>query len=238
MALNKIFGLSFKAQDWANRRLLLIIDEAQGSYSYTPLWNDLIKGLSPDAGPLVALFSSYGSPSWKPLEQSTPTPILFTHAQRVSLKPSPPENPDIGFIGCEPFVNGIAKALSAIETLGLTNIRLYAGNAADLIGWLPSSSLGCVLGRVFLFFPDPWPKRRQRKRRFVSDENLATLAQVMRSDAELRFATDIDDYAGWTLARILRSPDFVWPTDQSADCPPAMVTAPLAGETLKGPLTV
>jgi tRNA (guanine-N7-)-methyltransferase len=74
-----------------------------------------------------------------------------------------------------------------------------------------------VLGRVFLFFPDPWPKRRQRKRRFVSDENLATLAQVMRSGAELRFATDIDDYAGWTLARILRSPDFVWPTDQSAD---------------------
>ena len=73
MALNKIFELLFRAQDWTNRRLLLIIDEAQGSYSYTPLWNDLIKGLSPDAGPLVALFSSYGSPSSKPLEQFTPT---------------------------------------------------------------------------------------------------------------------------------------------------------------------
>jgi tRNA (guanine-N7-)-methyltransferase len=97
--------------------------------------------------------------------------------------------------------------------LGLANIRLHAGDAADLIGWLPDSSLG----RVFLFFPDPWPKRRQRKRRFVSEENLAVLARVMRSGAELRFATDVDDYSGWTLARILRSPDFLWPAQQSAD---------------------
>jgi tRNA (guanine-N7-)-methyltransferase len=123
------------------------------------------------------------------------------------------ENPDIGFIGCEPFVNGIAKALAGIETLGLKNIRLYAGDAADLIGCVPGSSLG----RVFLFFPDPWPKRRQRKRRFVSEENLAALACAMRSGAELRFATDIDDYSGWTLARILRSPDFTWPAEQSAE---------------------
>jgi tRNA (guanine-N7-)-methyltransferase len=78
---------------------------------------------------------------------------------------------------------------------------------------LPDASLG----RVFLLFPDPWPKRRQRKRRFISDERLAVLARVMRNGAELRFATDIDDYAGWTLARILRSPDFVWRAAQSAD---------------------
>jgi tRNA (guanine-N7-)-methyltransferase len=70
---------------------------------------------------------------------------------------------------------------------------------------------------VFLLYPDPWPKRRQRKRRFASDESLAALARIMRSGAELRFATDIDDYAGWTLARILRSPDFVWAAEQSAD---------------------
>jgi tRNA (guanine-N7-)-methyltransferase len=107
----------------------------------------------------------------------------------------------------------MAKALSAIETLGLANIRLHAGDAADLIGWLPDSSLG----RVFLLFPDPWPKRRQRKRRFVSEENLDVLARVMRSGAELRFATDIDDYSGWTLTRILRSPYFLWPAEQSAD---------------------
>jgi tRNA (guanine-N7-)-methyltransferase len=81
------------------------------------------------------------------------------------------------------------------------------------MGWLPASSLG----RVFLFFPDPWPKRRQRKRRFASEENLAVLARAMRSGAELRFVTDIDDYSGWTLARILRSPDFLWPAEQSVD---------------------
>jgi tRNA (guanine-N7-)-methyltransferase len=123
------------------------------------------------------------------------------------------ERPDIGFIGCEPFVNGMAKALAAIEMQGLANIRLHAGDAADVLGWLPEASLG----RVFLHFPDPWPKRRQRKRRFVSDESLAALARVMRSGAELRFATDIDDYSGWVLARIRRVPDFFWPAEASAD---------------------
>jgi tRNA (guanine-N7-)-methyltransferase len=68
-----------------------------------------------------------------------------------------------------------------------------------------------------LFFPDPWPKRRQRKRRFISDERLAALARVMRTGAELRFATDIDDNAGWTLIRILRSKHFLWPAEQGAD---------------------
>jgi tRNA (guanine-N7-)-methyltransferase len=123
------------------------------------------------------------------------------------------ERCDIGFIGCEPFVNGMGKALAAIEAQGLANIRLNAGDAADILAWLPEASLG----RVFLHFPDPWPKRRQRKRRFISDANLAALAGVMRSGAELRFATDIDDYAGWTLARILRSSDFFWPAEASAD---------------------
>jgi tRNA (guanine-N7-)-methyltransferase len=123
------------------------------------------------------------------------------------------EHLDVGFIGCEPFVNGTAKALAAIETQRLANIRLHAGDAADILAWLPSASLG----RVFLFFPDPWPKRRQRKRRFISDQTLSALARVMRAGAELRFATDIDDYAGWALARILRSAEFIWPAQQSAD---------------------
>jgi tRNA (guanine-N7-)-methyltransferase len=123
------------------------------------------------------------------------------------------ERPDLGFIGCEPFVNGTAKALAAIETQRLANIRLHAGDAADILAWLPSESLG----RVFLFFPDPWPKRRQRKRRFISDQTLSALARVMRAGAELRFATDIDDYAGWALARVLRSAEFIWPAQQSTD---------------------
>jgi tRNA (guanine-N7-)-methyltransferase len=129
-------------------------------------------------------------------------------------------HPNVGFIGCEPFVNGMAKALAAIEAHGLTNIRLHAGDAIDMLGRLPSA----CLGRVFLLFPDPWPKRRQHKRRFVSEENLRTLARVMRTGSALHFATDIDDYAGWTLARVLRSKDFTWAAEQSADW-----TAPWAG---------
>ncbi|MGJ0506140.1 MAG: tRNA (guanosine(46)-N7)-methyltransferase TrmB, partial [Methylocystis sp.] len=104
--------------------------------------------------------------------------------------------PDVGFIGCEPFVNGMAKLLARIDALGLSNIRLHQGDAAEVLRVLPPASLG----RVFLFYPDPWPKRRHRKRRFVSKETLEELARVMRPGAQLRFATDIDDYAGWALA--------------------------------------
>ena len=118
-----------------------------------------------------------------------------------------------GFIGCEPFINGVAKALAAIDGKGLSNIRLYDGDAGLVIDHLPEASLSCV----YLLYPDPWPKRRQRKRRFVSDDMLNRLARVMKPGAQLRFATDIDDYAGWTLARILRGPHFDWPVQTSQD---------------------
>jgi tRNA (guanine-N7-)-methyltransferase len=122
-------------------------------------------------------------------------------------------HPDIGFLGCEPFVPGIAKALAGIEAEGIENLRIFQGDAALLIAALPAS----CLDRVYLLYPDPWPKRRQRKRRFLSDSMLVDLARVMRSGAELRFATDIDDYAGWTLARILRSQNFAWPARSAQD---------------------
>ena len=114
--------------------------------------------------------------------------------------------PDVGFIGCEPFVNGMARLLSLIERRGLENIRLHRGDAVEVIDRLPDASLT----RVYLFYPDPWPKRRQRKRRFISADTIARLARVMRGGAQLRFATDIDDYAAWTLARLRASPDFRW----------------------------
>jgi tRNA (guanine-N7-)-methyltransferase len=120
---------------------------------------------------------------------------------------------DVGFIGCEPFVNGMAKLLARIEQRGLTNIRLHKGDAGDVIEWLPDASLA----RVYLFYPDPWPKRRHRKRRFVSAENLAKLARVLKLGGELRFATDIDDYSGWTLARLRQSPDFDWTARSASD---------------------
>jgi tRNA (guanine-N7-)-methyltransferase len=113
---------------------------------------------------------------------------------------------DVGFIGCEPFINGVAKALAGIEEERLDNIRLRAGDAGALIEALPAGALA----RIFILYPDPWPKRRQNKRRLISERMLRELARVARPGAELRFATDIDDYAGWALRRFLALDDFVW----------------------------
>jgi tRNA (guanine-N7-)-methyltransferase len=121
-------------------------------------------------------------------------------------------NPRTGFIGIEPFVNGMAKALTAIEQHGLRNIRLSSGDATQLIDWLPAGTLA----RIDLLYPDPWPKRRHWKRRFVQDQSLKRLARLLRTGGEFRFATDVADYAAWTLARVLRSPDFAW-TAEAAD---------------------
>ena len=122
-------------------------------------------------------------------------------------------HPDMGFIGCEPFVNGMAKALALIEAQGLGNIRLHFGDASDLIAWLPSASLA----RVDLLYPDPWPKRRHWKRRFVQTASIADLARVLRPGGLFRFATDWPDYAAWTLERLVRSPLFWWTAERAAD---------------------
>ena len=123
------------------------------------------------------------------------------------------QHPDIGFIGVEPFVNGMAKALTAIDALALRNIRLHFGDAVALFDWLPPAKLT----RIDLLYPDPWPKRRHWKRRFVQDESLTALARLLRSGGEFRFATDIAHYAAWTLVRIMRSPDFDWTAECAAD---------------------
>ena len=114
--------------------------------------------------------------------------------------------PANGFIGVEPFVNGMAKALSAIESAGLQNIRLHFDEAGGLMKWLPNASLA----RIELIHPDPWPKRRHWKRRFVQDASVAQFARLLRRSGEVRFVTDIADYAAWTLQHFLRSPDFEW----------------------------
>jgi tRNA (guanine-N7-)-methyltransferase len=122
-------------------------------------------------------------------------------------------HPQIGFIGCEPFVNGMAKALSAIATLELENIRLYHGDATVLLAWLPASSLE----RVELIYPDPWPKRRHWKRRFIQDATVGALARVLAPDGEFRFASDWADYTAWTLQRLMRCPDFAWTAERADD---------------------
>jgi tRNA (guanine-N7-)-methyltransferase len=115
-------------------------------------------------------------------------------------------NPNIGYIGTDAFINGIAKALVAINEHKLSNIRLYFGDASALLDWLPAGALS----RIDLLYPDPWPKRRHWKRRFVQDESLKRLARIIKSGGEFRFATDIPSYADYVLMRILRSPDFAW----------------------------
>jgi tRNA (guanine-N7-)-methyltransferase len=122
-------------------------------------------------------------------------------------------HPERGFFGCEPFVNGVAKLLAEIEMRALQNIRIHPGDAGELIDALPEGSLSGVC----ILYPDPWPKRRHRERRFVSDAMLQRLARVMKRGAGLRFASDIDDYVGWTLARILRSPDFLWTAERESE---------------------
>ncbi|MCI0465514.1 MAG: tRNA (guanine(46)-N(7))-methyltransferase TrmB [Beijerinckiaceae bacterium] len=122
-------------------------------------------------------------------------------------------HPGNGYIGCEFYLNGIAKALALIEAHQLENIRLQNGDARTVIDALPP---GCLDG-AYVLFPDPWPKRRHRERRFLSLDMLARLARVMRKGAELRFATDIDDNAGWTLASVLRSHGFGWKATEAQD---------------------
>jgi tRNA (guanine-N7-)-methyltransferase len=120
-------------------------------------------------------------------------------------------HPHTGFIGCEPFVNGMAKALAAIEARGLANIRLHLGDAVPVLDWLPAASLA----GIDLVYPDPWPKRRHWKRRFVQERTVADMARILRRDGEFRFVSDIPDYVAWTLARLLRSPDFVWTAERA-----------------------
>jgi tRNA (guanine-N7-)-methyltransferase len=121
--------------------------------------------------------------------------------------------PNLGFIGCEPYVNGMAKILAQIEAHNIGNIRLYAGDAAELLAWLPRHSLT----RIDLIHPDPWPKRRHWKRRFVQDATVAAMARAIKPDGEFRFVCDIDDYVAWTLAHLLRAPDFVWTAERADD---------------------
>ncbi|HZZ60482.1 MAG TPA: tRNA (guanosine(46)-N7)-methyltransferase TrmB [Roseiarcus sp.] len=122
-------------------------------------------------------------------------------------------NPDVGLVGCEPFLNGVVAALSAIEREKVANVRLRRGDAQALVEAAPDA----FFARVFILYPDPWPKRRHHKRRVVSEAMIEALARVMRSGGELRFATDIDDYAGWTLRRFRASPHFRWTASRAED---------------------
>jgi tRNA (guanine-N7-)-methyltransferase len=107
----------------------------------------------------------------------------------------------------------MAKALAIIDTQKIANIRLYPADAIELIDWLPDASIA----RVDLLYPDPWPKRRHWKRRFVNNENVARLARIIRPGGEFRFASDWPNYVEWTLLRLSRSLEFKWTAERADD---------------------
>jgi tRNA (guanine-N7-)-methyltransferase len=123
------------------------------------------------------------------------------------------QHPTTQFIGCEPFEDGVIKVLDAIETQDISNIRLWADDARPLLRALPAGGLS----RVFILFPDPWPKARHQKRRLVSSQTIVELARAMRPGSELRVATDIGSYATAVLQVVLGSPHFDWSCRSSSD---------------------
>jgi tRNA (guanine-N7-)-methyltransferase len=127
--------------------------------------------------------------------------------------------PDVLSMGAEPFLNGVASAVRHVEEQGTANVRILHGDARELMLALPDA----CLDRVFILFPDPWPKSRHHKRRIVQRETLRELARLMKPGAGLRFATDWADYADWTLERVLADPDFCWTACRADDWrrPPA-----------------
>jgi tRNA (guanine-N7-)-methyltransferase len=137
------------------------------------------------------------------------------------------DNPDIGLIGAEPYEMGVAKLLTKLAAQTRANIRIYEGDGRDIIAALPDASLS----RFFLLFPDPWPKTRHHKRRFLQMEMLDELARVMRPGAELRFATDDKSYLPYALERLMAHPAFEWSAQGPADWPPTRYEA----KAIKGP---
>ncbi|EJF91257.1 tRNA (guanine(46)-N(7))-methyltransferase TrmB [Bartonella tamiae] len=123
--------------------------------------------------------------------------------------------PNTGFIGVEPFVNGMAKMLAGLEEQDVlqNRIRLYDDDATHVLDWLAPSSLD----GIDLFYPDPWPKTKHWKRRFVSQKNLDRFARVLKHGSQFRFASDIESYVNWTLIHCEQNENFSWQAESSKD---------------------
>ena len=195
-----------RAADKANRRL--IYGRRQGHRLHKKqarLVADMLPQISPDLalaerpdGWFTKKFQSYA------LE------IGFGGGEHLAARAA--QNPDCGFIGCEPFINGVAKLLTVIADEGRDNIAIYQDDARNVLDALPDESLAAI----YLLYPDPWPKTRHHKRRFVNPVNLAAMHRVLRPDGVFLLASDIADYIDWSLVHIMRHGGFDWSV-QSAD---------------------
>lgn len=157
----------------------------------------------PAPEPLSGLFAGRVAEIWLEIGFGSGEHLLWQAERR----------PDIGLIGCEPFINGVASLLGEIERRDLKRVRVHDGDAREVLGWLPDASLE----RLFLLFPDPWPKKRHAKRRILSAETIAELARVLKQGGEFRFASDDGDYAGAALALLLSSSQFCWTAERADD---------------------
>ncbi|GGA96801.1 tRNA (guanine(46)-N(7))-methyltransferase TrmB [Allosediminivita pacifica] len=174
------------------------LDEDLGKLSPGPVdWD-----VNPDRTPLDldALFG--GAPVW--LEVGFGGGEHLVHQAKG--------NPHVGIIGCEPYINGVAMLLGKIREAGVSNLRVHPGDARDLFDVLPEASLD----KAFLLYPDPWPKKRHHRRRFVTPEHLEPLARVLKPGAEFRVATDIPDYVRQTLQEVPKA-GFDWLAERPAD---------------------
>jgi tRNA (guanine-N7-)-methyltransferase len=122
-------------------------------------------------------------------------------------------NPRAGFIGAEPFINGVAKLLVHVDEQKLDNVRIHFGDARPLLEALPDASLA----RIYVLHPDPWPKKRHHKRRMISPWFFDEVARLIKPGGELRVASDIRDYIGWTLMYARNAPEFEWTATRAAD---------------------
>jgi len=122
-------------------------------------------------------------------------------------------NSKTGYIGVEPFVNSMAKALVLIDENQIENIRLYNEDATELLDWLPEA----CLDQVDLLYPDPWPKKRHWKRRFVNQKNLTRIARVLKRGGKFHFVSDIDTYINWTLNHCNRHAAYEWQAETADD---------------------
>lgn len=122
-------------------------------------------------------------------------------------------NPGVGIIGCEPYLNGVARLLVDIERNNIANIRIFRDDARFLLARLSDASVS----RVFVLFPDPWPKSRHHKRRVVNPSVIAELARILRDGAELRIATDDRGYKGWILQHVMAVGEFDWLARRPSD---------------------
>lgn len=149
---------------------------------------------TPPPAPLTALFSVPVDDIWLEVGFGSGEHLLWQARN----------NPRTGFIGCEPFLTGVGKMLRDASAAGVQNLRVHDDDARQVLDWLPEASVG----RVFVLFPDPWPKKRHHKRRFLHASGLGRLARVMRPGATLRFASDIAGYAQMVVDGMAEHADF------------------------------